>query len=531
MIWSGVLRSRRRLLRNQLRPGRGRWASIVGFGLFAWFFTLVLTTLGVTFASLDPLGFGPAEGAAVLAAVMLAALVAALVFDLQHAVSATLLDSDLELLHRAPVTPRELLAIKLLDSLPRTGAMIVAVALPASLAFAFVMHTPWWGWALLPVLLAGLWAAPLGIGIAAALMILRAVPAARVREVLAVLSTLIMLSLWLVNSFAMPRLLTDEGDLAPRLIQSVTPASWFVTISPPHWAASALLAAHEAHPIAALGWTLRLVVIAASSLMLAAFAGRGLLEDVLARVASGEATAKRRHTATAVPMGSLRSLLIKDARLFTRDWSVLGDVLTAALLWTLLPLVAGPIAPMPAAHLVRFMMVALAIGLGYEVGARTIPYEGLALAWTRLSPLPAWRWNAAKWLGGALLSLPLMMIAALVSRFALSVDWLEWSEAVAAGLGALSFSLALGLWTGWTFGDPHWTQPRAMLTFPGRLIASGLLILQAIAWVGALSVAERIRDTLPSGALLWGPLALGLGLTVPMMWIVQRVARRYEWSA
>ena len=530
MIWTGVLRSRRRLLRNQLRPGRGRWATIIGLGLFAWFFTLVLTSLAVTFAALDPLGFGPAQGAAVLAAVILAALVATLVFDLQHAVSATLLDSDIELLHRAPITPRELLAIKLLDSIPRTGAMIVAVALPACLAFSIVMHAPWWGWALLPILLAGLWAAPLGAGLAAALLILRAVPASRVREVLAVLSTLIMLALWLLNSFAMPQLLTDDSELAPRLIESVTPARWFVTISPPHWAANALLAAHQIRPLEALGWTLRLTLLAVASLMLAAFAGRGLLEDVLARVASGE-TPKRRHAASLAPAGSLRALLLKDARIFTRDWAVLGDVLTAALLWTLLPLLAGPIHPLPDARLARFMLVALAIGLGYEIGARTVPYEGLALAWTRLTPLPVWRWNGAKWLGGALLSVPLMAVAATVSRLVLAIGWIDWLEAIAAGIGALSFSLALGLWTGWTFGDPHWTQPRAMLTFSGRLIASGLLLLQATAWVALLSLAEPLRHALPPGALIFGPPLLGLVLTLPMMWLVQRAARRYEWSA
>lgn len=530
MIWGGVLTSRRRLLRNQLRPGRGRWATIIGLGLFAWFFTLVLTSLGVTFASLDPLGFGPAQGAAVLAAVILAALVAALVFDLQHAVSATLLDSDLELLHRAPITPRELLTIKLLDSIPRTGAMILAVALPACLAFSIVMRAPWWGWVLLPVLLAGLWAAPLGAGLATALLILRAVPASRVREVLAVLSTLIMLALWLLNSFAMPRLLTDDTELAPRLIESVTPARWFVSISPPHWAANALLAAHETRLIEALLWTLRLTLLAVASLGLAAFAGKSLLDDVLARVASGD-TPKRRHPAAAVPMGSLRALLVKDARIFTRDWAVLGDVLTAALLWTLLPLLAGPVQPLPDAQLARFMLVALAIGLGYEVGARTIPYEGPALAWTRLAPLAAWRWNGAKWLGGALIALPLMAVAAIVAKLALSIDFLDWMEAIAAGVGALAFSLALGLWTGWTFGDPHWTQPRAMLTFSGRLIASGLLLLQAVAWVAALSVAEPMRDAWLPGAMLWGPLLIGLGLTLPMMWAVQRAARHYEWSA
>jgi hypothetical protein len=530
VIWSGLLASRGLLLRNQLRARRGRLSTLLGVGVLAWFFLLVLATMGVTFAALDPLGFEPVHGAAVLAAVITAALVAALVFDLQHAVSAVLLDSDLELLHRAPLTPRQLMAIKLLDSLPRTAAMVTAVALPACLAYLFVIHAPVWGWLLLPILLAALWAAPLGAGLAGALLILRAVPASRVREVLAVLSTAIMLGLWLLNSFAMPRLVADDPRLAPRLIESVRPAPWVMAVSPPHWAAGALLAAHQGEVLEALGWTARLLLVGAASLALAGVAGRGLLEDVLARVAAGEATPRRRHPVNAVPLGSTRALLLKDARLFTRDWGVLGDVLTASLLWTLLPLVAGPLHPMPTALLARFMLVALAVGLGYEVGARTIPYEGPALAWTRLAPISPWRWNLAKWLGGAMLSLPLLAIAAAVMRMSLPIDWTEWAGAIAAGLGALVWSLALGLWTGWSFGDPHWTQPRAMLTFSGRLIASGLLLLQAAFWIGALSLAETVRGALPPGTMLWGPVAIGVILALPTMMAVLRAARRYEWT-
>jgi len=70
-----------------------------------------------------------------------------------------------------------------------------------------------------------------------------------------------------------------------------------------------------------------------------------------------------------------------------------------------------------------------------------------------------------------------------------------------------------------------------MLTFSGRLIASGLLLLQATAWVALLSLAEPLRHALPPGALIFGPPLLGLVLTLPMMWLVQRAARRYEWSA
>ena len=520
------------MVRNRLRARRGRGAWLLGLGLFAWFFMLVLATLGVTFATLDPLGFGPTHGAAVLAAVITAAVVAALVFDLQHAVSSVLLDSDLELLRRAPLTPRDLLAVKLLDSIPRTAAMILAVALPACLAFVIVVGTPAWGWVLLPILLAGLWAAPLGVGLAGALLILRIVPAARVREVLAVLSTLMMLGLWLLNSFAMPRLLSDETRLAPRLVEGLTPAAWVVALSPPHWAAGALLAAHRGAMLEAAGWTLRLALIGLASLGLAAFAARSLLDDVLARVAAGEGSAARRHPAGAtVPAGRITALLLKDARLFTRDWSVLGDVLTAALLWTLLPLIAGPFHQAPPGLLARLMLVALAVGLGYEIGARTVPYEGPALAWSRLAPLSAWRWNGAKWLGGAVIALPLVVIAALVARLALRIGWMEWAQALAAGLGALIFSLALGLWTGWKFGDPNWTNPRAMLTFAGRLIASGLLILQAAAWIGALAAADTLGDSVPPGLLLWGPPALGLALAVATMTGVVRLARRHEWTS
>ncbi len=530
MRWRGLLASRAQLLVNPWRVRRGRGGLLLGLTLVTLFFILVLAGLGVTFAALDPLGLGAAHGAAVLAAVLTAALCAALVFDLQHAVSAMLLDSDLELLRRAPVSARALLGIKLLDSLPRTGALIACVALPATLAFLAVVGGPAWAWLLLPVLLAGLWAAPLGVGVAGALVLLRLVPARRVREALAVLSTFLMLALWLVNSFAMPRLLGDQTRLAPRLFERLTPARWVIEASPPHWAAEALLAAHDGHPLQALGWALRLSIVAALSLGLAGIAARALLEEVLARVAAGEGRTRSRRGSLPLPAGRVSTLLVKDARLFLRDWGVLGDVLTAALLWTLLPLVAGPLHPLPSPVVGRFMLVALAVGLGYEVGARTVPYEGPALAWTRLAPLGAWRWNGAKWLGGALVSLPLLAIAGLVTRVGLQLDVAAWAEAVAAGIGALALSLALGLWTGWRFGDPHWTHPRAMLTFSGRLVASGLLLLQAGAWIGALLLAEALRDELPPGALVWGPLLVGVALALLTMTIVLRAARRHEWS-
>jgi hypothetical protein len=533
VIWSGVLRARLREARNRFRRGaRGsRWQTLVALLLFAWFFALVFATLHATFSHADLLGLGDAGARALLAALLAGALAGVLVFDLQYAVAAVLIDSDLELLRRAPLSPRQLLGLKVIDSLPRTAALIAGVALPACLAYGSAVGLPWWGWGMLPLLLASLWAAPLGVGLALGLLLLRLVPARRVRETLAVLSTLVVLGLWLLNSFAMPRLLDTDTDIAARLAQRLTPAAWLVQISPAHWAAAALTGAREGLPVAAWAWTTRLVAAALLSLGIAGVAARGLLDDVLARVTSGESrTTRRRVGPRRLAPGGFAALLLKDARLFTRDWTVLGDVLTAGLLWTLLPLVASPLHEAPPRLLARFMLVALAVGLGYEIGARTLPFEGAALAWSRLAPLPPWRWNLAKWSGGLVLSLPLIALSAVAVRLALPLDAAGWAQAVIGGLSALVLALAIGLWTGWIFGDPNWTNPRAMLTFSGRVIASGMLLAQAGAWLALLALADIFASSLPPGAGWWGPPALAMMVALPVLALAERAARRHQWT-
>ena len=63
------------------------------------------------------------------------------------------------------------------------------------------------------------------------------------------------------------------------------------------------------------------------------------------------------------------------------------------------------------------------------------------------------------------------------------------------------------------------------------MIASGLLLLQAAAWVGLLAAVDAARDALPAGALVWIPLAVGLGLALPVMQMAVRASGRHEWSA
>ena len=507
---AGVARSRLRLLRNAFRGGgrsdrRRRLNPALSLVLLTLFAAMVYLTMATTF---EPLAAaGPDGGARVLALILAAAVAGLIVFDVHFAVSAVLLDSDLELLRRAPIRRPALLLLKLVDSLPRTASIVAAFAGPAVLAYAVAWPLPAWAWLLAVIQLAALWALPLGLGVAFALLILRRVPARRAREALGLLATFFITSVWLINSFVLPRMVEHAGAFGASLDRWGTAAAF----SPPHWAARALAAAADGRTAESLALTLALVAAGAAAMAIAAVTAAAQLDVVLARIAQGEAPRSRRAGAAprrASPShargGLFAAVIRKDARLLARDWTVLSDVLAAAALWTLLPLVSAPLQAFPAQVTARAMMVALAVALGYEVAARTVPFEKDGLVWMRLAPIAPARWAAAKLLGAGVLSLALMLLAATGVLLALKVGG-AWPAILVLALSALALSLALGFWTGIVFGDPKWTNPRAMLHLGGRLTATGLLLLQAGIWLGLAAAVDGFAHVLPPGIELWGP--------------------------
>jgi hypothetical protein len=203
----------------------------------------------------------------------------------------------------------------------------------------------------------------------------------------------------------------------------------------------------------------------------------------------------------------------RDAKLFVRDWTVLGDVLTAALLWTLLPLVALPVGPLDSPALVRAMLLTLSVGLGYEIGARAIPLERRGAEWMRLAPIPAGRWAAARLASAGVLSLALVAVAGLSLGLSAGLAPVDWLVVAATVVPAVALAVALGLWTGAAFRDPDWTSARAVLTLGGRLVAASLVVIQVAAWLAITVYAESI----PTENSVWVvllPSAVAAGLTL-----------------
>jgi len=514
---AGVARARARVVRNTLlprrgRPGRGGRHPLLAAVLALLVAVLVGAALSALFETLAGAGATAAGAAGTLALVLLASLAGLLVFDLHDAVSTLLLDPDLELLRRAPVPGIALLGLKLADALPRTSLLLVVVAIPAVVAFGLHYPLPAWGWITLPLQLAALWAIPLGAGTAAALYLLRRLPARRAREALGLISTLTLVALWLANAFLLPRLAEPGPGLAPALDGGRDGLALLAAVSPAHWLANAVAAATAGQPLAAAVATAWLIVVAAAAVALAAWTGARHLGEVQARLAAapaGRGRAPRATRSARRPRTMLGALLLRDARLLLRDWTVLGDVLTAAVLWTLLPVVGATLHAAPPALLARAMLLALTVGLGYEVAARALPFEREAAAWQRLAPVPVGRWIAAKLIGASAVAAPLMGLAAGTLALVFPLPAGTWPRLVSLALSALWLSIALGVWTGARFGDPTWTSPRAMLTLAGRISASGLLLAQAAIWFWLSALADIREAALPAGIGLWGPPLVG----------------------
>ena len=521
MIAAEVLRGRLRIARSSFRAStggrrRGAWRDLVVAGLFAFVSTVAL---GALFERMALSHVSAADAAAVLGLALTAAFAGLAVFDLQQAVSALVLDSDLALLRAAPIGPRSLALLKLVDALPATGLLTLVLVAPAVIAFARAYPLPAWAWLPLPLAALALWLIPLALGMSVALPLMRSVPARLARESLAVFATGALVLLWVAQAFVLPRAIEKSADFAAPLVALAHAWSTMGAWLPPFWLSRVMgNAASGAHASVAAAPLAALVGLAAGSLALYLAIATRQLERVLEPFGSAATARTMRASARIEPArGIVRAVIARDASLIRREWPVLVDVVVACVLWVMVPLAAMPM-NRGLGPLAGPMLATLAVGLGYEVGGRSVPFERRSLAWIALAPIRPERWLVAKMLGAAMFSIPILLVAASIIGVALHPAPASFAASLLITLSALVASLSLGVWTGIRYGDPEWVNPRAMLVLRGRLLAGFGLVLQIGLWVALLWLAAppdgAVRPPLLVVAPIAGPAAAWLGVAL-----------------
>jgi ABC-2 type transport system permease protein len=435
--------------------------------------------------------------------------------DALSAVSAAATDRDLERFLAAPLRPRELLAVKFAQTLPRTLGPLLVIALPAAAGLAWAHGGV--NVVAVVVALVALWAVPLGLGSAIALPLLGLAPAARLRESLAVLATVAFVAGWLANTFWMPRLVAVT-DWAGGLRAIPPPPAW----SPATWAAEAI----TAPGIRAVEAIARCVLAAVGSLALAVVSAERLLAELPFRAVFTAGHLVRGSSRRARTLAG--AFLRRDLALFSRDWPVLLDLLSRLALWSLLPLAVLPLAPLPHQVLARDMLIALTLSLGNDVAARALPLERTSLAWARLSPVGGARWVRRRALGVGLLGVSILVATSLVVGVGLRLSPAGVVDAFAFALAAAASAMAAGLLVGAALGDPEWRDPRAMLGIGGRTVSAGVMLTQGTLWIALAHAADpRPVDIGWLAALC----ALGAVVAWPLLALTARIVERREFSA
>ena len=519
-----LLLSRARMVRRDFfsPPVHRGWARHPVFAILLAVVLAVIVQfgLGEAFATIAAAGSGEEARVGMLALALTGALVALLAFDVDDVVRTLLMDPDLDLLRRAPRPAPALLSIKALDAAPRTLLPLLVLAVPAITVYLGGRPAPLAGAAVAALVLVVLWAATLAAGVALSLAILCVVPAVRAREALGLVSTVVFLGLWLLGTLVLPRALAPGAGVAlgPTLETAAHGAS------PSSAAARAIAAAAGGTMAAAGGDFLFLVGLGVAAVGLVALAARFALAGALERIAGAAAAAPRaigapRPRTPWAREGKIAAILRRDARMLRRSWTILGDLVVASALWALLPLLGFARGEIPPPTLVRMAVLTIAVGLGYEVGARSIPFERRAGFWARVTPVGRRRYCAAKLAGATLIAAPIVLTVGSLLFLIARVDPASVARAAIVIFGALVLSQSTGIWAGAVFGDPDWINPRAMLRFSGRMVAALLVVLQLAIWIGLFWWLDESR----APAALWVLIgASGAAFSIVPMWAASR---------
>lgn len=417
-------------------------------------------------------------------------LMAAVLFSVLIASIGTLYGADdLELLLAHPVSATRVFALKVLELFTNAAGLPLAFTIPVlvGVGAALGAHPLYYPVSVLAS--AALYALPVTLGALLALVLVRVSPAGRVREVATAVSITTAAAALLGLPALRPEQLTvitaEDSEAFERFLQAFTrlEIGWL----PPAWATNASWAAVDGRLHASLA---ALILVGAAGLLAAGALARLAFRRGWVRSLDA-APAPRARTAWPAPawerllagrFGAIGAVLVKDARVFTRDVQQWSQVLVLLALGGVyfLSLAAIPVPTQQFRNVIGALNIAfigfLVAGVALRTAYPSVSYEGSAYWLAQVQPLRKRDLVIAKYL----FALPLILALAGGLGVA-AVRALEVSPtlAIAAPLAAVCSAIAMtGLAVGLGAAHPRFafTNPNELAMTPGAITYMALAL-------------------------------------------------------
>lgn len=460
------------------------------------------------------------------------------------------LNPEIGLLQAAPIRAGVLVTAKLMEATVANAALFLSTAAPILAAYGLALHrfTAEYAAALALVLLA-FSVLPTGIGLLAAMTLMRVLPAGRTRDVLAAGGVAFFALLYFALSTSVTRIQHANPaalrGAADRLLQAAS--SPLLRHGPWAWAGEALGGPSGRGMwlrIALLAGLAGLAVLACSAAARPLFfAGWTAAQEADSGPAG--AVSRPRLRRLALPLRLLAAALSPPSRaVFVKDMISLGrDMRQLSMLFIPLAVIAVFIANLRASPAVSgmetllFVQTLLIILAPISLRLALVAYvaENRAFWLVIASPNPPKAALLGKYAFACALSLPVGLIAAGAYAWAAHLN----GPLLALSLGlvicaVLTFS-GIGVGASARFCDFSAENARFTLTAGGRLVVFGIQLLYMVA-VGVLNVAAwaLIRFHLLPSALAMAGQALGVivlsaGCVAAMLWWGSARLRSLEW--
>jgi hypothetical protein len=543
-IWNGLTRAE--------RPDRNRARRAV---LFTLFVGVAIGTLGYGF--IEPFAGAAADDVAVRdlltrapALGLFSAFWLLILSGITAGIQTFYLNPEIGLLLAAPVRTQVLVTSKLMEATAANAALFLSTAAPLLAAYGLALHRFTAEYvAALGLVLVAFSVLPTGLGLLAAMILMRMLPAGRTRDVLAAVGVAFFALLYFALSTSVTRIQhADPAALrssAERLLQAAS--SPLLRSGPWAWAGQAL-----GGPQGPGVWmrVAMLVGLAAVSVLACSAGAQTLFFPGWAAAQEADSGARTsesrpRPKRLARPLRLLASALSPPVRaVFVKDMvSLTRDMRQLSMLFIPLAVIAVFIANLRSSPAVSgmesllFVQTLLVILAPISLRVALVSYvaENRAFWLVIAAPNPPRAALLGKYIFACTLSLPIGIIAAVAYAWAAHLGGSILVISLGLVICAMLTFCGIGIGASARFCDFSAENARFTMTVGGRLVVFGIQLLYMIA-MGILNVGAwaLIRFHIVPPPLTMASQALAVGVVssmcvVGMLWWGSARLRKIEW--